>query len=180
MINLDLLEEEKSVLTTSFGSHLCNYHRLALPAQESCARLNQTSAFHTSHLLPFLFLQKLPIREINGKSKCFLYPLLNPDPLRSPAPHCALLRFFVNTESIPDLLWLKGSLGLRSKAEFIDCYRSTCWVGVGGRANEAKAGDVTGLLPWRCAETLRFASPPSHPLGACPHCKIPGFAKLKG
>ena len=127
MIHFDLLREKKSGLTTYFGPRLSNYHRLAFPVQKSCARLNQPFAFAISHLLSFFFLQKLHIREMNGKSKYSLYPLLNPDLLPSPVPHCALLRFFVNTESMPDLLWLKESLGLRSKAEFIDCYRSS-WV----------------------------------------------------
>lgn len=68
-------------------------------------------------------MPKLRIRETNGKSNYFLYPCLNRHLLRTPVPHCALLRFFVNTKSMPDLFWLQGSLGFRAKAEFIDCYR---------------------------------------------------------
>lgn len=71
-----------------------------------------------------------------------------------------------------DLLWLKGSLGLRSGAEFIDCYRSR-WVGLEGEES------------WRCdgAAALEVRTDPAGlhpPLRARTHCKIPIFAKLKG
>lgn len=113
-------------MTIYFGSCLSNYYRLAFPVKHSLLRklrwIKTNIRFSYIVSFSFIYLQKLHIQEINGKSKYFLYPLLNPDLLWSIVPHCALLRFFVNTKSMPDLFWKKTNKQTKKQEKETLCY----------------------------------------------------------